>query len=237
MTCDDCRQRIQAWLDGDPGGADGVEAHLAVCPACRALAGAARRLRTGLRAAAAPIPPIDLADRIVAGVLADRRRRHSRRRLLFAGIAVAAAACLVVAVVLPKRGPDHTASVPPSGKADVAENHTPLAPPRNEPTPEPPAAPPSLNENVAEATSAVASLARRTADETLTSGQILLPTVPMDVPTPEMLGPLEPPAQSLREAGEGVATGLGPVTNSARRAFDLFLRDIPPGPHEGKSGL
>jgi hypothetical protein len=94
-----------------------------------------------------------------------------------------------------------------------------------------------LNENVAEATEAVASLARRTADQTLTSGQMFVSAVPLEVPQ-EVLGPpLEPPADSLREAGQGVATGLAPVTSSARRAFDLFLRDIPPVAPEGKPDL
>jgi hypothetical protein len=91
---------------------------------------------------------------------------------------------------------------------------------------------------VAEARSAVASLARRTADETVSDGQLFVPTVPVEVPSEEVLGPpLEPPAQSLRETGQGVATGLEPVANSARRAFDLFLRDMPPVTPEGKSGL
>jgi hypothetical protein len=221
MTCDDCRQRLQAWLDGDPPGADGLDAHLAACPACRALDAAARRLRVGLLAAPAPVPPSGLADRIVAGVLADRRRQQrARRRLVFAGFALAAAACLTVALLLPRWGhPDESAAAPATGK-EIAQQV-------------PPAAPPSLNENVAEATEAVASLARRTADETLTSGQLFVPAVPREV----LGSPLEPPAESLREAGQGVATGLAPVTSSARRAFDLFLRDIPPVAPEAKSGL
>jgi hypothetical protein len=224
MTCDDCRRRLQAWLDGDPPGADGLDAHLAACPACRALDAAARRLRGGLLAAPVLTPPAGLADRIVSGVLADRRRRQrARRRLVFAGLALAAAACLAVALLLPKRAPSGVVSVAPdSGRAEAPR------PTEKEP------APPSLNENVAEATSAVASLARRTADETLTSGQLLLPAVPLDVPSDEVLGP---PAESLRETGQGVATGLSPVTTSARRAFDRFLRDIPPVSAEAKSGL
>ena len=223
MTCDDCRRRLQAWLDGDPLGADGAEAHLAACPACRALDAAARRLRTGLLAAPAPLPPPGLADRIVAGVLADRRHRlRMRRRLVFAGVALAAAAALAVAFLLPNRAPREVAVWPPD----------------REPVVEPAPPPPSLNDNVAEATSAVASLARRTADQTLTSGQTFLPPVPLEVPPDEVPGTtLDPPAQSLREAGQGVATGLAPVANTARRAFDLFLRDIPPVAPEGQPGL
>jgi hypothetical protein len=82
---------------------------------------------------------------------------------------------------------------------------------------------------MAEATSAVASLARRTADETVSNGQILVPAVSLPMTEPEVLGPpLEPPAQSLREAGHGVAVGLEPIASSAARAFDLFRRDIAP---------
>ncbi|HEX5272676.1 MAG TPA: zf-HC2 domain-containing protein [Gemmataceae bacterium] len=230
MTCDDCRLRLQAWLDGDPPGADGIAAHLADCPACRAADATARRLRAGLVAAPVIAAPPGLSDRIVAGVLADRRRqRRDRQRVLFAGLALAAAACLAVAVFLPERAPHESAGARPTGQAVIAEA------PRPE---EPPAARPSLDEDVVEATSAVASLARRTADQTLTSGQMLIPAVPREVAPREVLPPpLDPPAQSLREAGEGVATGLSPVTNSARRAFDLFLHDLPPVAPEGKAGL
>jgi anti-sigma factor RsiW len=230
MNCDDFQQRIQAEFNGDPPGADGVEVHLATCPACRALDAAARRLRVGLLATPAPAPPSGLADRIVAGVLADRRQRQrSRRRLVFAGLGLAAAASLAIVLMLPKWMPNDSVAALPTNKEVV---------PEEDPVRKPSVPPPSLNENMAEATSAVASLARRTADQTVSSGHIFMPTVSLEVPAEELLAqPLEPPAQSLREAGSGVATGLGPVTNSARRAFDLFLRDIPPVASEPKSGL
>jgi hypothetical protein len=94
-----------------------------------------------------------------------------------------------------------------------------------------------LSANVEEATSAVASLARRTANETMSDGQLLVPSVTLGMPPAEVVGPpLESPAQSLRETGQGVATGLEPVTTSARRALDLFLRDIPPVSPEPKAG-
>ena len=73
------------------------------------------------------------------------------------------------------------------------------------PPDEQPAPPPSLNDNVAEATSAVTSLARRTADQTVNDGQLLVPSVTLPMPSEQGV---EPPAESLREAGHGVATGL-----------------------------
>ena len=115
MNCDDCRQRLQACLDGEPPGGDGVEVHVAACPACRALDAAARR-RGSVLAAPALTPPAGFAERIVARVLADRRRRQRcRRRLVLGGIGLAAAASLLVAFLLPTREPKPVAGGPRIG--------------------------------------------------------------------------------------------------------------------------
>ena len=72
------------------------------------------------------------------------------------------------------------------------------------------------------------SLTRRTADETVGQSRLLLPEV-IPVPpltTSEPMQPvIEPPTESLRQAGQGMTAALDPVTSSARRAFSLFLRD------------
>jgi anti-sigma factor RsiW len=47
---------------------------------------------------------------------------------------------------------------------------------------------------------------------------------------------LEPPTQSLLAAGKTVSTGLEPVTTSARRAVDLFIREIEPLDQNRKGG-
>jgi hypothetical protein len=226
MNCDDCRQRLQLRLDGKDGVGDDLETHLVHCSSCRELDAAARRLLAGLLTAPAPTPPAGLAERIVAGVLADRRRR--RRRPVLAAGALALAASLVLAVWLGH----HPAGGSSNGPTVVAVEPSPSMPKQDEPVP------PSLNDHVAEATSAVTSLARKTADETVSNGQLLVPSVPLEMPAEEALAPaLDPPAQSLRETGHGVANGLEPVAASARRAIDLFLRDIPPMNPEAKSGL
>ena len=82
------------------------------------------------------------------------------------------------------------------------------------------------------------SLTNRTADEVVASTRKLLPSVPAPTfPTLDPMGPIvEPPGRSLVQAGRAVADGLEPVASSARRAFDLFLRDVPLGP-EGHPGL
>jgi hypothetical protein len=242
MNCTDCQERLQARLDGEGVPADEIAAHLAACPECRALEAAARRMQAGLRLRTPPVPPAGLAERITAGVLADRRRR-TRRRLAFVGVVTALAASLLMALFIAPGDDGRTPAgwvkekyyavkwqlIPGSRYEDDPSIRslyqiTLDGPPHSEEEPAP-----SLNDNMAEATSAVASLARRTADETVSNGQMLVPTVSLPMTEPEVLGPpLEPPAQSLREAGHGVALGLEPVTNSAVRALDLFRRDITP---------
>jgi hypothetical protein len=215
MNCDSCRQQLQARLDGDAVCSDDVEAHLLHCPECRSLHRAADRLRIGLLAVPPAAPPIDLADRIVTSVLRDRRKRQLRRRVLFVGGALAAAAALIIVVFLP-----------PSSSNQLANRVAPTV--RNQ-SDSPPL---SLNDKVDEATSVVASLARRTADETVSSGQMVVSSVQLPLP-PQEKAPSDPPPP----AGKGVATGLELVTNTAHEAFDRFLHDLSPMTSETKSGL
>jgi hypothetical protein len=51
------------------------------------------------------------------------------------------------------------------------------------------------------------------------------------------LAPPDAPVKSLREAGESVSAGLGPVASSARRAVDLFIRDLSPAGGSTRRGL
>ena len=92
---------------------------------------------------------------------------------------------------------------------------------------------------MAEAGSAVAALTTRTADETVAKTKVLMPV--MTDPSLAALdldpSPLDPSARSLRDAGEGVTAGLEPVTDSARRAVGLFLRELPPMDAHPKTGF
>lgn len=214
MTCHGCHERIQEHLDDPARAAEGdaeLEQHLRGCPACAALYRAARRLNDGLRLLAPPVSPPDLTDRIVFAVHADRRQR---RRMRFAvGIAVLAAGLLL--------GVGLRVFRPTSGPAPSPAPEQNLANQGLKPTPAEPEPPIKIGDAVADAT-------RRAANETVKETEVVLPAVvgpvlkdfdlPMD---------LEPP-QPLREAGSGVSTGLEPVTSSARRAVDMFLRELPP---------
>ncbi len=222
MNCRDFRDLLQERLDGTaldtpPAG----DEHLRTCSACAALHAAAVRLGEGLRLLAAPAPPADLADRIVDRVLHKRlwRRPRPRRRV---AVPLALAACLLVAIA-----------------ARLSWNRHPAAPPA--PTPQPASGPQAaagepvdLRESVDEAKQAVVALTARTADEALDRTRRLLTSAGSPSAAPP---PARPTAQALREAGEGVSEGLEPVTHSARRAVDLFLRELPPMDLGEKQGL
>src|SRR5207248_438549 len=87
----------------------------------------------------------------------------------------------------------------------------------------------SLNTSVAEAGSALTSLVELTARETVKQGQMLLPEK-MSAPSLADFGALqqslEPPAESLRSAGQTLTASLEPVTSSARRAIATFAQDL-----------
>jgi hypothetical protein len=226
MNCRAYHDLLQARLDGAADlAADGAE-HLRDCPDCRALAAAARRLDEGLRLMAAPAPPPDLAVRIAARVALVHRR--ARRRVRW-GMALALAACVLLALGLRLlwRGMPASPSVEPG----------PVVTDKGQSRPDsgPPAEAPTLRQSAAEAGTAVAALTGRTAGETVEKTRALLPRVSgPDIPSAEL--PL-PAGRPLREAGEGVSAGLEPVTTSARRAVDLFLRELPPMDSPAGNGL
>jgi hypothetical protein len=225
MSCRACQRLLQAHLDGaGPVDAGGLEQHLRQCPGCSTLFEAARRLSDGLRLLTPPSPPGGLTDRIVAGVLAERRQRVHRRRLrTWSRVALAVAACLLVALGVRT----YWARPTPAGTGETARGERPAPPPPRPVVPPPPPAPP-LRDSVAEAGSAVASLTSRTAGATFSETAALLPWGASLPELGEVDPMVEPPTRPFRAAGAGVSAGLGPVAESARRAVGLFLRDLPP---------
>jgi hypothetical protein len=168
---------------------------------------------------------------MTATILQDRHKRQLRvRRRLWATVALAAS-LLLMAIAgyfwLPRPGPT---SVP----GPVVEKRPGPLPEMPAPEPPPPEAAPSLRKSAQEAGIAVASLTERVADQTLEHARVLLSatTPPMEVPPlpflafDELEEPLEPTAESLRLAGQGVSESLEPVTRSARRAVDFFMREL-----------
>jgi len=239
MNCPESRELLQRRLDGEFWGDAALEQHLAGCPACRDLETAGRRVETALRTRDRPVPPAGLAERIVERLLRERRARLRWRRAAVAATVAASFVAVASAYQLWFAAPRSRPTPVPVAKerAQPGAPASPLA--KNGDTPAAPSAP-SLDESVKDAGSALVGLTRRTADETIGQGRLLLPDVTAAAPRPTAdlwQRTLEPPARSLREAGAGVSTGLGPVADSARRAVHMFLDEIPPVQPDDRPGL
>jgi hypothetical protein len=215
MNCADFQAGLQASLDGTLSTDAGEwDRHLASCQGCRELSVAAGRLRNGLRRLEPPTPPLGLANQIVSHALAARRTRLRRRVLAVTALAAGLLVAATLYVLLPQ---SNVPSVP--GNDNVVQ-----VPPVSQPIA-------SLRDSVAEAGSALAELTQRAADDTFGQTRSLVSGTVKAASFDEnrvLQDTLDPPARSLREAGQTVTMGLEPVTQSARRAFDLFLRDLPP---------
>jgi anti-sigma factor RsiW len=216
MNCDLAHDLLQQSLDGTPIESPEWLAHLRQCHECRALALAGRRLQEGLRILPTTVAPADLADRILETIRLERRRarRQTQRRWALA-LAVAAAVLIALGLRLGWRERPAGTAAPPSES---------LA--KNPPAPKEKSAP-TLRESAAELGEIFAALSNQTADETVGRTRRWVSNVPSPtLPTVDLTA-MEPSTQPWREAGEGMSEGLQPVTASARRAVDLFLRELP----------
>jgi len=226
MNCLECRELIQRLMDGvlSPEDRCALEAHIAVCHACRELQAAARCLLEGLRAQIAPAPPDGLEQRIYQTVFRQSRQRYRLRRLVFAGAMAAGILAAVTAGFIWKSRTDKQTS------SGLAMRSVPLDKPKPSP---------SINQSVEEAGKAVLAMTRRAADETVGQSRMLLPQILPETPAtgiPEIEPLLEQPSRSLREIQTGMTAALEPVTSSARRAMDLFLRELQPRERSNKRG-
>lgn len=228
MKCAQCQELIHQRLDGlEPSDSAALEPHLRECPACRALITATNRLCGGLRLLSPPSPPRELNARITACLQAESTARLHRRRRLGIALALAASVLVIVSAWLLRPGAP-VVSDNSSSHLNHQANQRP-SPPSEDAL--------DLRESVSEVGSAMVSAATRTTDAALAQSLALLPRVPSaPIPTLNVPVPTEP-ARSLQEAGQGLSEGLAPVTDSARRAFDLFLRDLSPMEFEGKPGF
>jgi hypothetical protein len=223
MNCLECQEVLQRRLDGEPpGDRAALDEHLAGCAECRQRYGAAQRLVEGLRALQPLAPPTDLASRTAARVLRDRRRRLLRRRV---GFALAASVLLAVAGYF---GVQSVSAPQEAAMLVTAGFH--VAPP--------PAPPPVLRQSFGDARQAFASILERLADGVKERAAVLqAPDVTMQFVSLDSLprvGPLTHPlsrtAQGLQEGRAGVAAGVQILGGTGRRAFNYFLRKMPPSP-------
>jgi hypothetical protein len=217
VNCHAYQDLLQQRLDGTPIESPALAEHLRGCAICRELETASQRLQEGLRLLAPPAPPPDWAARLADRVLLDRRRARRRARSRWTvSLALAAGLFVVLALRLDWRLKFNQAGSEEPKPSPVAKER------------KTPADTPTLRDSVKEAGVAMASLTNQTADETVGPTRWLLPKVSRPSLPPLDFSAIETPAAPLREAGANVSTGLEPVTTSARRAFGLFLRELPP---------
>src|SRR6056297_727473 len=84
-SCRKCRNRLNAYLDGELGRKEKetVKRHLALCQSCRTVLQSLRDLEPALLAVDVPLAPTDLTSRIMAEAYLAKRRgteKSSRRR-------------------------------------------------------------------------------------------------------------------------------------------------------------
>jgi hypothetical protein len=215
--CSAFRDALQAYLDGETGVlAAECEAHRAACAACRAEFAAAVALRDYYHRRSEIPLPAELTDRLVAAVLTDKasvQRGRQFTRLMVTALAIAA--CLLLAMSIGNRfwhtrapTPIAPAPAPDSVAKDQKSNRM------------------SVDESLASAGNALASLARRSANAPIEPPKLIPENskFALNAPLPDAM---EPAAQSLAEIRQGASSGFEPLGRTARRAFNLFLRDMP----------
>ena len=189
---------VHGVLDGDRPVADLEDPHIAACEPCRGSALAARMLSAGWNLPT-PVPPIDFASRIVPSVLANRQRERAIRRTVVA-VAASLAACVMVTVfALPR---------PAGGPSMAIKGANTQTDPK----------PPQVVESFRLAGSAFVSLTKRAASESLEPAKNLL--VGIERPDPPL------PATRPFETGLPASSPVEPITNTAKRAINLFIRDV-----------
>lgn len=214
ISCTALQRALHALLDGETVALPvEFEGHLATCSTCRADYHAGLALQRALTSRPPVRVPELLTERVVATILADsgiaNRRRQRMRRVM---VLVAAAACLVLTVLMGPRLMRE--STPPIASSnDVVK--APVKPPSI-----------TIDDKLSDATTALQSLTRRTTEPTrkLLAARPDAPVLAMPTPAAP---PMEPAAQGLTDLGEAAASGLEPLARSARRAFAMFVREIP----------
>jgi hypothetical protein len=139
---------------------------------------------------------------VVIAALRERRNRAYRR--VGAGLAVAAG--LVAAVVLARPSAEPTLA---SDGPELVQVQPPVR----------------VEAQLADAGAALVALTRRATDETVGSARSLVPTFGPPAFPPTVPPETESAVEVLAEMPQAAQAGFEPVTNSARRAVALFLRD------------
>lgn len=204
MNCREFQDGLQDWLDGasEPSA---LREHARACDVCRPDYAAARALSRGL--AALPRPTLTPAAVAQLTSTVARERRARRWRVAAASFAGVAAAVLVTVLTL-RPGP-----AVPVVPAPASPKHVEIA------------------ARAETAQKAVVDLSRSVAAKTKSHVGVILAAATPDAPAPialvpEFDDPIEPAAESLKQAGRTVAHSLEPMAQSAYQAVAFFAREL-----------
>lgn len=222
----ECRatvERIQNALDGtEPLPADG---HAEACAACRERVRAARVLLAVLAQPPEPEPvPAEFTARVMNDVWGTwHARRRNRVRQALATVALAASVLIAVAAVIVWRMPKPSKPDP----RDMVYLKEPA--PRPEPAAEP-EKPIRVADAIASTGQAIREAPNPLADSVAVAPK-LFDAVTGSFKLPEskadpMGQALEPARKSLDALPVAARAGLEPVTGTAEKAFNRFLRDV-----------
>lgn len=188
-----------------------VLSHRASCANCQSLEESSRRLMDGLKLDRPDAPPSGFADRVVERYQSEALRPSAKRsRWLWAGLALAASVTVAVVSI-------QLLSKSVESQVTIVSRPTPVERKSD-----------SLGDSINDAGNAVVSLAKKTG---LDGFNLKLPTLALPKTGP--LDRLEPALSGMQSLGNGAVLSVAPLTNSAKRAADLFWRELN-GPDEMK---
>lgn len=216
---------VQRALDGEVSLP--ADAHASACAACRERVRAARVLLSVLAGPSEPVAvPVGFADRVLAAVRSEPVPRRVSRRGPALVTAALAAAVLVGVWFLARPTPqttDDVVHIPPPAPVEVP-------PPKPAPTPEAPAPRPvRVGDALASTGQAIRDVPNPLADSVAVAPKVLdalADSFKLPEPADPMAQALEPARRSLDALPVAARSGLEPVTGTAEKAFNRFLRDV-----------
>lgn len=215
-ACSATRNWLQRELDGNSAPEpDSIREHREQCVDCKACINASRVLLAGLSKLKSLEPAIGFADRVLAKDQADMVRPWLIRRQTVVGGFVLAVSVLIAVFVVIDRIPKSKHSHGLIAMAVPAPVGSPVAV-----LPDKPAV---LRESFQEASSAVSALTRNATENGF---GLKLPKWPM--PKMPVDPKIDPALASLKEVRHNAELSLAPITDSTRRAFGVFWRELGP---------
>jgi hypothetical protein len=212
---------VNVVLDGEAAVSElFANTHPTGCQPCREIRDAAILLINGLKQTPSAKPQPDFVDKVTRSAARDYQKRRIIRWSGRVASGAIAAGILIIWLSSPSALQPTQNDVAGSVSKKLPEP-LPVLNPEMIVRDKSPAD--SLQERLGEAGSALIALSRKATDETLTPARNLLPA-----PTPRVL-PMQTSVElpePLTELPQAAKAGLEPLTNTAKRAVNLFLRDV-----------